>query len=57
MISYETYCKIRDHRDRQGLTITQTARALGLHTETVSKWSRVEAISSAAGRQARQPAR
>jgi transposase-like protein len=42
MISYETYCKIRDHRDRQGLTITQTARALGLHTETVSKWSRVE---------------
>jgi transposase len=42
MISYETYCKIRDHRDRQGLTITQTAHALGLHTETVSKWSRVE---------------
>jgi transposase len=42
MINYETYCKIRDHRERQGLTITQTARALGLHTETVSKWSRVE---------------
>ena len=42
MISYETYCKIRDHRERQGLTITQTARALGLHPETVSKYSRVD---------------
>ena len=42
MIDYETYCKIRDLRERQGLTITQTARALGLHTETVSKYSRSE---------------
>jgi transposase len=42
MIDYETYCKIRDHRDRQGLSITQTALALGLHPETVSKWSRHE---------------
>src|ERR1700674_4835897 len=42
MIDYETYCKIRDHRDRQGLSITQTAQALGLHPETVSKWSRRE---------------
>ena len=42
MITYETYCKIRDHRQRQGLTVTQTARALGLHTETVAKWSRVD---------------
>ena len=42
MIDYETYCKIREHRDRQGLTITQTARALGLHPETVSKYSRSE---------------
>ena len=42
MIDYETYCKIRDHRDRQGLSITQTAHALGLHPETVSKWSRRE---------------
>jgi transposase len=42
MIDYETYCKIRDHRERQGLTITQTARALGLHPETVSKYSRSE---------------
>jgi transposase len=42
MIDYETYCKIRDHRDRQRLSITQTAHALGLHPETVSKWSRRE---------------
>ena len=42
MIDYETYCKIRDHRDRQALSITQTAQALGLHPETVSKWSRRE---------------
>jgi transposase len=42
MIDYETYCKIRDHRERQGLTIAQTARALGLHPETVSKYSRSE---------------
>jgi transposase len=42
MIDYEMYCKIRDHRDRQALSITQTARALGLHPQTVSKWSRRE---------------
>jgi len=42
MIDYETYCKIRDHRDRQGLSITQTAHALGLHPQTVSTWSRRE---------------
>ncbi|MGF6871153.1 IS21 family transposase [Paraburkholderia sp. MM5477-R1] len=38
MLDYETYCKIRDCHDRQHLTITQTARALGLHPQTVSKW-------------------
>lgn len=38
MIDYETFCKIHDHHDRQGLTIAQTARALGLHPETVAKW-------------------
>jgi transposase len=42
MIDYETYCKIRDYRDRLGLSITQTAQTLGLHPETVSKWSRRE---------------
>jgi transposase len=42
MIDYETYCKIHDHRTRQGLSIVQTAQALGLHPETVSKWSHIE---------------
>jgi transposase len=41
VIDYETYCKIRDHHDRQGLTIAQTARALRLHPETVAKWVRI----------------
>jgi transposase len=41
MIDYETYCKIRDHHDRQKLTVTQTARALGLHPQTVANWVRV----------------
>src|SRR5262249_46182413 len=38
VIDYETYARIRDCRDRQGLTITQIARTLGLHRETVAKW-------------------
>jgi transposase len=38
VIDYETFCKIRDHHDRQGLTCAQTARALGLHPQTVAKW-------------------
>lgn len=42
MIDYETFCKIHDHRTRQGLSIVQTAQSLGLHPETVSKWSRIE---------------
>ena len=41
MIDYETFCKIKDHHQRQGLTIAQTARALGLHAQTVAKWMRV----------------
>ena len=38
MIDYETYCKIKDCHERQRLTIAQTARALGLHAQTVAKW-------------------
>ena len=38
MIDYETYAKIHDCRDRQGLTITQIARALGVNRKTVAKW-------------------
>lgn len=40
MIDYETFCKIRDFHDRQGLTIAQTARALGLDPRTVGTWLR-----------------
>lgn len=49
MIDYETFCKIHDHHHRQGLTIAQTARALGVHPETVAKWvkrARYEARAS-----------
>jgi hypothetical protein len=38
VIDYETYARIHDCRDRQGLTITQIARTLGLHRQTVAKW-------------------
>src|SRR5208282_2110176 len=38
VIDYETFCKIHDCHDRQGLTIAQTARALGLHLQTVATW-------------------
>ena len=38
MIDYETFSKIHDCHDRQGLTIAQTARALGLHPRTVATW-------------------
>lgn len=38
MIDYETYCKIKDCHERQKLTTAQTARALGLHADTVAKW-------------------
>lgn len=55
MIDYETYCKIRDHRDRQGLTITQTALALGLHPETGLDMVSARALPAAGVRQARQP--
>jgi transposase len=39
VIDYETFCKIRDCRERQRLTVAQTARALHLHPRTVTKWS------------------
>jgi transposase len=38
VIDYATFSKIRDCHDRQGLTITQIARTLGLHRRTVAKW-------------------
>ena len=38
MIDHETFSKIQDCRNRQKLTIKQTAEELGLHPETVSAW-------------------
>ena len=38
MIDYETFCKIRDYRDREGLKQAQIARSLGLDERTVAKW-------------------
>ena len=46
MIDYETFCKIHDHHDRQGLTIAQTACALGLHAQTVAKWVKRERFAA-----------
>jgi transposase len=38
VIDYETFCKIRDCHDRQGLTVVQIAKALALDPRTVAKW-------------------
>ncbi len=50
MINYEMYCKIKDCHERQGLTIAQIARAVGVHRDTVAKWVKRPQY------QARQPA-
>jgi transposase len=42
VIDYEMFCRIRDHLERQQLSVAQTARALGLHPRTVSKWAALE---------------
>ena len=39
MISYEIWCKIRDYRDRQNMSLTQIAKALNLHHRTVATWA------------------
>jgi len=38
VITYETFCRIHDCHHRQGLTIAQTARELGLDPKTVAAW-------------------
>lgn len=38
MIDYETFCKIRDYHEQQGLKVEQIAQALGLDGRTVAKW-------------------
>jgi len=39
MIAYETWCQIRDYRDREGMTLSQIAQALHLHHRTVATWA------------------
>ena len=38
MISYETFCQIKDYHQRQKLNAEQIAQALNLHRHTVTKW-------------------
>jgi transposase len=38
MIDYETFCKIRDYQQQQGLKAEQIARELGLDGRTVARW-------------------
>ncbi len=45
MIRYETYCKIHDYSQRQGLKVSQIARELGLDTKTVAKWINVKSFA------------
>jgi transposase len=40
MIDYQNFCQIRHLRDEQHLTITQIARQLALHWQTVAKWEK-----------------
>jgi len=40
VIDYETYCRLRELHQQQGLNITQIAQTLKLSRETVSKWVR-----------------
>jgi len=49
VVDYETYCQIRDHLGRQRLTVAQTARALGLHPRTVTKWAGADQFRARAG--------
>ena len=38
MISYETYCKIKQYRDERHLSAHQIARSLGIDKKTVTRW-------------------
>jgi len=42
VLDYETWCRLRDHLDRQGLSVAQTARALALDPRTVAHWAQAE---------------
>lgn len=38
MISYETYCKIKQYRDERHLSAHQIAQALSIDVKTVNRW-------------------
>lgn len=42
MISYETFCQIKDYHQRQHLSVAQIARQLDVHPDTVAKWLATE---------------
>ena len=42
MIPYELYCRLRQLREQEHWTLSQIARELGLHRETVRHWLSVE---------------
>jgi transposase len=42
MISYEVWSQIRDCRDREHLSLTQTAKKLKLHHRTISTWAAMQ---------------
>lgn len=46
MINYQTYCKIQDYSQQQGLTAAQIARELGLDPRTVGKWIKVTSFTA-----------
>lgn len=46
MINYQTYCKIQDFSQQQGLTAAQIAQALGLDPRTVGKWIKVTSFTA-----------
>ena len=49
MLDYAAFCQLRDHLDRQQLSVAQTARALAMDARTVAKWAAVEQFRPRAG--------
>ncbi|HSV84146.1 MAG TPA: hypothetical protein VLK85_33515 [Ramlibacter sp.] len=42
MPDYQSFCRIRDHRERQRLTVAQTARTPRMDPRTVAMWADVQ---------------
>jgi len=52
MISYELYCRLRQLREQEHWTLSQIARELGLHRETVRHWLSVDYRRKPTGKRA-----